>query len=89
MTELDQNFEPLVTGVLERVDGALCGCRGSRTMAESVNNAEQSSAIVDADRDRLVAREVLSWNGATCDGPLKWPQSTVFMHGPEPISTFR
>jgi hypothetical protein len=51
---LDQDFEPLAAGPLQRIHGAHCGARGGRTVTEAVDHTEQSRTIIDGDRDPLV-----------------------------------
>lgn len=60
MTELDQDFEPLAGGPLDRVDGAHRGARGGGTVTEAVDHSEQSGIVVDGDGDLSIATGVLA-----------------------------
>ena len=61
VAELDQDLEPLGARARQRIDGAQRGGCGGRTVPESVDHTEQRGVVVvDADRDRLVAGDVLA-----------------------------
>jgi hypothetical protein len=60
MTELDQDFEPLAGGPLDRIDGAHRRGRGSRTVTEAVDHTEQSGFVVDANGDLSIPAGVLT-----------------------------
>ena len=91
VAELDQNLEPLAARAVERIDGAQCGGRGGRAVAESVHHAEQGSAHRRC-RSRSPGRRRRTRRAAGDPrSPTRSARSRPFSctHGPEPISTFR
>ena len=89
VTELDQDFDPFAAGVPERFGGGDCRVRGRRAVTKSVHDAEQGTLTLDADRDRLIATDMLTGAWASRRRPFDRPPSALVTHEPEPISTSR
>lgn len=49
VAKLDQDFEPLGTVVLDRIDRAQCSLRGGRPVAEAIHQTEQRGLAADVD----------------------------------------
>ncbi len=89
MAELDQDLDPFAAGVPDRFRRGDCRVRGGRAVTKAVHYAEQGTLTLDADRDRLIATDMLAGAWASRRRPFDRPPSALFTHEPEPISTSR